>query len=101
MPTNLETTSLLSYYDIDFKHDLQLNVNDDNRYNMDNGNSIHKNNVNYNDKYYEVHNVAANVHNNESMTDHTYNDTVRDSAIYDIVNTNTSCFNDNDCLYQL
>ena len=39
---------------------------------MDNGNSIHNNNVNYNDEYYEVHNVAASVHNNESMTNHTY-----------------------------
>ena len=68
---------------------------------MDNGNSIHNNNVNYNDEYYEVHNVAASVHSNGSMTYHTYNDIVRDTAIYDIVNTNTSCFKKNDCLYQL
>ena len=67
---------------------------------MDIGNSIHNNNANHNDEYYEVHNVNTNVYNNESMTYHTYNDTVRDTAIYDIMNTNTSCFSDNDSLYQ-
>ena len=95
---NLETTSLSTYYDIDFKHDLQLNVNDDNKYNMDNGNSIHTNNV---DEYYVAHIVAAGVHNNESITYQIYNDTVCDIDIYDIVNTNNSCIDDNDQLYQL
>ena len=101
MPTNLEKTFLSNSYDIDFKHDLQLNVNDDTKYNMDNGNSIHNKNVNFNDEYYKVHNIAASVRNNEFMAYHTYNDTVRDTALYDSVNTNTSCHNDNDCLYQL
>ena len=68
---------------------------------MDNGNSIHTNNVKFNNAYYEVHTVAASVHNNESTIYHTYNDTVHDTAIYDSVNTNTSCFNENECVYQL
>ena len=56
---------------------------------MNNGNSIHTNNVNYDDEYYEAHNVAASVHNNESITYQTYNDTVCDTDISDIMNTNT------------
>ena len=93
MPTNLEKNLSQAIFDIDFKHDLQLNVNDDNKYNIDNGSSIHNNNVNYNDEYYETHNIAASVQNNESMKYHTYNNTVHDTTIYDIVKTNTSCYN--------
>ena len=68
---------------------------------MDNGNSIHNKNVNYNDEYYEVHNVAASVHNNESMTYQTYNNTVCDTAISDIVIINTLCIDNNDRLFQV
>ena len=67
VPTSLETTSLSSYYDIDFKYVLQLNINDDKEYNMDNGNSIHINNVNYDDEYFEAYNIAASVHTNEAI----------------------------------
>ena len=68
---------------------------------MDNGNSIHTNNINYNDEYYEAHNVDASVHNNVSITYQTYNDTVCDINISDVVNTNPFCVFDNDRLYWL
>ena len=66
---------------------------------MGNGNIIHTNNVNYDDEYYEAHNVAASVYNNESIAYQTYNDTVYDTDIFGIINNNTSCINDNDRWY--
>ena len=101
LPTNLKTTSLSSYYDIEFKHDLQVNNDNDKEYNIDNGNSIYINNVNYDDEYCEAHNVVASIHNNESIKYQTYNDTVCDTDISDIGNIKNSCIEDNDRLYQL
>ena len=92
--------SLSMYYNIDFKRDLQWTVNDGEADNMDNDISIYSNTINYNDEYYEAHNIVVSIKNDESITYQTYNDIVCNTDISDIVDINGSGIDTNDRYHQ-